>query len=90
MSKVNFNELLEAYRTLWKNRSLPADENAETVIIEAITRELRDENSHPRVRKSLLDKYYLATKRIIESNLHADLKVALIKLHMELLELLKK
>ncbi|WP_066299528.1 hypothetical protein [Bacillus sp. FJAT-29937] len=86
---MNYQYLLDEYRKLWKNRSLLADESAELILKEAIVRELKDENAHPRVRKSLLEKYYLATKRIIESELSDESKIALVQLHLELMEFTK-
>lgn len=83
---MDFNYLLAEYRKLWKNRSLHADESAEKILKEAITRELKDENAHPRVRKQQYEKYYMATKRIIESELSEESKLALIQLHQELME----
>ncbi|MEH7124814.1 hypothetical protein V7149_10155 [Bacillus sp. JJ1503] len=84
-----YQNLLDEYRKLWKNRSLLADESAELILKEAIVRELKDENAHPRVRKSLMEKYYMATKRIIESELSDQSKIALIQLHLELTEFTK-
>lgn len=60
------------------------DFSAEQVLKEAIKRELEDANSHPRVRKSIEVKYFTSTKRITESTLTNDDKVALIQLHIEM------
>ena len=82
---VVFNDLLISYRQIWKNRMLANnDVSPEQVLKEAIKRELEDANSHPRVRKSIEVKYYLATKRITESGLSNDDKVRLIHLHIEM------
>lgn len=78
------NELLHAYRSLWNNRLLQGEESE--VLVEAISRELRDEYTHPRLRKGPHEKYFLATKRIIESNLEPSIKIALLTIHIEQLE----
>ncbi len=87
--ELNFTHLLNEYRKLWNNRKLAGDEDAEAVLKEAIERELKDENSHPRVRKPLYEKFFLAVKRVTGSNLDAADKNALIKLHIEKLESMK-
>jgi uncharacterized protein YprB with RNaseH-like and TPR domain len=86
-----FNDLLKAYRRIWKSRMLSIDAaSSEQVLKEAIKRELEDTNSHPRVRKSIEYKYYTATKRITESDLSNDVKVKLIQLHIEMAALIKE
>ncbi|MGG3913755.1 hypothetical protein [Rossellomorea vietnamensis] len=88
---VGFNDLLISYRQIWKNRMLTDDAiSPEQMLKEAIKRELEDANSHPRVRKSIEVKYYLATKRITESNLSNNDKVRLIHLHIEMAAQLMK
>jgi hypothetical protein len=77
--------LLEGYRTLWNNRLLNEGE-AEDVLREAISRELKDEFSHPRVRKQPHEKYYLATKRVIDSDLELSMKLSLLSIHVEEME----
>lgn len=88
-SDKNFTHLLNEYRKLWNNRKLEGEENAETVLIEAIARELKDENSHPRVRKERYEKFFLAVKRITGSNLAEADKMVLIEIHIQQLENLK-
>jgi hypothetical protein len=78
-------KLLEGYRTLWNNRLLNEGES-EDVLREAISRELKDEFSHPRVRKQPHEKYYLATKRVIDSNLELNMKLSLLSIHVEEME----
>ncbi|MGX1264079.1 hypothetical protein RKD55_001883 [Rossellomorea marisflavi] len=79
-------ELLEAYRTIYKGRMLELGGREPLVVLhEAIKRELQDEFSHPRVRKGLLDKFYLATKRISDSSLAAEEKTVLIQCHIEVM-----
>jgi hypothetical protein len=91
LDHVDYASLLNAYRSIWNNRSLAAEDGyEEDVLKEAIIRELKDENSHPRVRRSHTEKYVLATKRMIESSINNEEKVLLIKLHLEVMEDLKK
>jgi hypothetical protein len=81
----SFDELLEAYRQIWKNRLLISEgSSSEKILKETIKRELLDGNSHPRVRKSKEEKYLSATMRIIESDLTSEEKVSLIKVHLEM------
>ncbi|MGR3764696.1 hypothetical protein [Rossellomorea sp. NS-SX7] len=90
MSTNTYQFLLEEYRTIWKNRILLSENSsAEEILMETIKRELLDENSHPRARKPIHDKYVSASKRIIQSDLSSDTKVELIRLHVELLQQLK-
>ena len=77
-----YDKLLKEYRELWNNRRLEAEESSEFILKEAIARDLRDENSHPRARRTLMEKYFLATKRIVESALSNESKILLIQLHI--------
>lgn len=91
LEHLDYVRLLNAYRSIWNNRSLTAETGyEENVLKEAILRELKDENSHPRVRRSPAEKYIFATKRIIESLLADEDKILLIKLHLDAMEDLKK
>lgn len=83
---LDFDHLLNQYRTLWNNRALIVEENSETTLIEAIKRELLDENSHPRVRKNVHEKFYLAIKRISTSTLSKEDKLTIISLYIQVLE----
>lgn len=83
MEAINFTSLLSEYRKLWNNRQLAANLNAEETLKEAILRELKDQNTHPRVRKPVYEKYFTATKRIIESSLKDEDKLKLLQLHKE-------
>ncbi|MCM3599928.1 hypothetical protein M3175_04230 [Robertmurraya korlensis] len=78
-------KVLEAYRSLWNNRLLN-EGDSEDVLREAISRELKDEFSHPRVRKQPHEKYYFATKRVIDSDIESELKIALLTIHVEEME----
>ncbi|CAM3743213.1 hypothetical protein [Mesobacillus zeae] len=86
MNDYDYAQLLTEYRKVWSNRALLTNDNEEETLKEAILRELRDENTHPRLRKSCYEKYYLATKRIARSAIDNHDKVSLIQLHTELAE----
>jgi hypothetical protein len=90
MSEIDYRYLLEQYRTLWNNRQLNSEENAEATLKEAISRELKDENSHPRVRRALYEKFYIASKRIIDSELKHEDKIELLQLHVKMTDALKE
>ncbi|WP_404322311.1 hypothetical protein LG298_17955 [Cytobacillus firmus] len=85
----DYEKLLNEYRKLWNNRKLQEDTDAENILKKAISRELMDENSHPRVRKTIHEKFYLAVKRIAHSDLDDKSKAALIQIHIHEAEGLK-
>lgn len=86
----NAEHLLSHYRLIWNNRRLESvGDNAQEVLHEAIKRELLDENSHPRIRKPLYEKFYSAIKRINDSILSAEVKNELITLHIDIIEQIK-
>lgn len=82
----DYKYLIEQYRQIWHNRELISNGDDEATLRDAILRELLDENSHPRVRKSIFEKFSYACKRIIDSSLSSDVKVELIELHLEILQ----
>lgn len=86
---MDYGNLLREYREIWNNRRLESEENPEGTLAEAIARELKDENTHPRARRTVLEKYFLASKRIIESSISNESKVLLIKLHNDMTEKIK-
>lgn len=87
----NFDELLAEYRMVWNNRMLVAsDRSSEETLIEAVKRELLDENSHPRIRKNKFEKYYSAISRISQSTISNEAKVSLIHVHNSIMEKLIK
>ncbi|WP_102263222.1 hypothetical protein [Mesobacillus jeotgali] len=86
MLAMDYEKILDEYRTIWNNRRLQFDQSPEDILREAIKRDLKDENSHPRARRTLMEKYYLATKRILEASLTSESKIKLLQLHMELAE----
>jgi hypothetical protein len=78
--ETNYEVLLHLFKKIWKNRDLKSNESDSGVILkESVVRELKDENSHPRVRKSKEVKYYFAIKRITESTLTKEEKYLLIE-----------
>lgn len=88
---MDFDFLLDEYRTLWNNRALKPVESSEKTLLEAIERELLDENSHPRIRKGIHQKFFLASKRITESTtISNEVKLSLLSLHIQVLEQLKE
>ncbi len=90
MKKINYEYLLNQYREIWNNRRLDSEKSPEMVLKDAIVRDLLDENAHPRARRSSKEKYFLATKRIIESSLASDDKILLLKLHIDYFEEIDK
>lgn len=90
MQAVDYEKLLDEYRQIWQNRKLQSDQGPEEVLKEAINRDLKDENAHPRARRTLMEKYYLATKRILEASLASESKIMLIQLHMELADAIQE
>ncbi|KIY21568.1 MULTISPECIES: hypothetical protein [Mesobacillus] len=90
MKAEEYEQLLDEYRRIWNNRRLGSAQTPAETLKGAIVRDLKDENTHPRARKSLKDKYYLATKRIIESSLSTDSKVMLIRLHLEIADAIQR
>ncbi|PLR78383.1 hypothetical protein CU633_05215 [Bacillus sp. V3-13] len=86
---MDYDYLLQQYRSIWNHRTLPSEQNSQAVLDEAILRELLDENSHPRVRRSRYDKFYLAVSRIIDSALPDHDKLALILLYKKTMETIK-
>jgi hypothetical protein len=79
------NQLLNHYRTIWNHRLLQGEGISEEILKDAIERDLMDENTHPRVRKTIYEKYYLSTKRIVESTIPPSAKCELLALHIEIL-----
>ena len=88
---MDAKELLDAYRQLWFNRALLVGKNEYLKLIGAsVEKELKDEMTHPRLRKSSYEKFHMAVKRIISSDLNDNQKVKLIDLHSNVLESLEK
>ncbi|ANB60782.1 hypothetical protein [Anoxybacteroides amylolyticum] len=88
---LTFMQLFKAYRSLWSNRSLAKDEEltedmCKALLYEAMEKELRDEMTHPRVRQAPEVKFHYAVKRIMAAPLTETEKLALIDLHLEVME----
>ncbi|RIW35147.1 hypothetical protein D3H55_08795 [Bacillus salacetis] len=87
---MNDDELLDSYKKIWNNRELSSLEtDASKILEEAVIRELKDENSHPRVRRSLEAKFYFAVKRITESSLSLPDRYSLIEYYISKMEELR-
>jgi CRISPR/Cas system CMR-associated protein Cmr3 (group 5 of RAMP superfamily) len=83
----SFDQLLQDYRSIWNNRLLHTEgQESDQILLEAIKREINDENSHPRIRRNKYEKFYLATKRIIEAPVSSQAKLDLILLHKKMME----
>jgi hypothetical protein len=86
-NKEQYYKLLTSYRSLWVNRSLADEtEEPETVLKNAIQKDLLDEMTHPRVRKDPYIKMYWATKRIVESNISPEDKLGLLSNYIQIME----
>lgn len=88
---MQFDALLDEYRRIWNNRLLNTNgRTSEETLLEAVKREILDENSHPRTRKSKFEKYYFAITRILNSGISAEAKVSLIQVHNVVIDELMK
>jgi hypothetical protein len=87
---MDAKELLEAYRQLWSNRALPVENDEVETLRASIEKELKDEMTHPRLRKNPHVKFHLSIKRIVSSTLNDDQKVKLIDWHIKVLETIQK
>ncbi|MCM3114485.1 hypothetical protein M3610_04230 [Neobacillus sp. MER 74] len=87
IEKVSFDYLLEQYRLIWNHRLLETmGQSSKETLLEAIKKELLDENSHPRVRKNKFEKYFSAINRVSDSTVSPEAKVQLIKIHNKVME----
>lgn len=87
--QMNEERLLKAYIGLWNNREMSRfDGSPSEALKELVRRELLDENAHPRARKSILEKFYLSVKRVMDSSLSDQEKAALIAVYIEIRETL--
>jgi hypothetical protein len=87
---MDAKEILDAYRQLWINRELPIEIDETETLRAAIEKELKDEMTHPRLRKSPYEKFHISVKRIVASSLNDDYKIKLIVSHINVLETLTK
>ncbi len=79
-------ELLAAYKRLWKNRTVSNGSNEKETLLELVKQELKDEMTHPRLRKNHYEKFHQSIKRIILSSLHEKEKLMLINVYSLCLE----
>lgn len=76
--------MIEAYKRLWPDRQAIQQISTDAELENSLLVELRDELTHPRVRKSVDEKLQLALERIEESGLSAEEKESLIQLYKKL------
>ncbi|WP_077618087.1 hypothetical protein [Bacillus sinesaloumensis] len=87
---VGFDQLLKAYQSLWNNRRLwQKDLSSEDILRFTIRRDLLDELTHPRLRKTPYEKFFLACKRIFDSSLPIEEKLSLQHIYLEEMEKVK-
>ncbi|MEH7226012.1 hypothetical protein V7112_19540 [Bacillus sp. JJ1566] len=88
---VDFERLLKAYQSLWMNRRLwHKDISSEDILRATIQRDLLDELTHPRLRKTPYEKFFMATKRIFDSSLPIEDKLNIQHVYLEEMENVKK
>lgn len=91
MDPVNFDQLLKAYQSLWMNRRLwQKDLSSEDILRSTIRRDLLDELTHPRLRKTPYEKFFMASRRIFDSSLTIEEKLSLQHVYLEEMENVKK
>ena len=83
---MDSNELLSIYKSLWNSRNIENVNDSEVVLQELVKRELLDELTHPRVRKTPYEKFYLAVTRISDAPIENEEKIALITRIREVME----
>lgn len=76
--------MIEAYKRLWPDRKAAQAIETQSELERSMLIELRDELTHPRVRKSVEGKLAFALQRIAESDLSERDKEALIQLYKKL------
>lgn len=76
--------MVEAYRKLWPQRMAAASIESAEEMERFITIELRDELTHPRVRKTKEQKLELAMERIHAAPLELKEKEALIEVYKKI------
>lgn len=75
---------IEAYRKIWPQRLSAASIESEEEMERSIAIELRDELTHPRVRKSKEQKLALAVERIHAAPLEQEEKQELIEVYKKI------
>ncbi|MFT4414056.1 hypothetical protein ACLM5H_09365 [Fredinandcohnia humi] len=84
---TNYSLLLDVYQSLWNNRNLREEsEKSEEILRATVKKDILDEMTHPRVRKNRFEKFYIASKRIVESALSDDDKQNLLQIYIEEME----
>jgi hypothetical protein len=83
---MNNGELVQSYLKLWNNRKSPTEVNQVNWLKQQVKQELLDENSHPRIRKTVPEKFLLCTNRIQESSLTENEKKTLVSLYREVMD----
>lgn len=76
--------MIEAYRKLWKSRTGAESIETQEELEQKIQMELKDELTHPRVRKSKTEKLELALQRIEQSDLNEEQKFHLSSLYKKM------
>lgn len=76
--------MIEAYRKLWKNRADAEEIKTEKQLEQKIRIELKDELTHPRIRKPVKEKLAFAAERIEHSDLAELQKVQLLELYKKI------
>lgn len=76
------NEIIQAYQTLFPFRQASSSIKKIEQLEGIIRMELLDELTHPRVRKTTVEKLQMAYERIENSSLSDNLKMELKKLYM--------
>ena len=85
--KIDYVQLLNAYRQLWVNRSLEfkegetANNDEKGILYEVIKKDLLDEMTHPRVRQSPDVKLQWAVERIQNGDLEEKTKEELVSFY---------
>lgn len=76
--------MIEAYRRLWQDRNAVGAIETQQQLEQQILIELRDELTHPRVRKTPQQKLDIALQRIAESSLSPQEKIDLSNLYKKI------
>lgn len=76
--------MIDAYRKLWKNRADASGIETEEQLEQKIRIELKDELTHPRIRKSVSEKLAFAAGRIEQSDLDEQQKICLLSLYKKI------
>lgn len=76
--------MIDAYRKLWKNRAGAAEIETEEQLEQKIRIELKDELTHPRIRKPVEEKLAFAAGRIEKSDLDEQQKTRLLSLYKKI------